>query len=53
MKRKKEFKEAIKTPFTITDSRFGLRSFFLNPKEKPRIAIYKAPGKGPNGEHQN
>jgi hypothetical protein len=53
MKRKKEFKDATAKPFTTTDSRFGLRKFFLNSKEKSSIAIYKAPGKGPNGEHQN
>lgn len=53
VKRKKEFKEAMPKPFTTTDSRFGIRKFFLNSKEKSSIAIYKAPGKGPNGEHQN
>jgi hypothetical protein len=46
--REKEFKEAI-----IVDSRFGKRKLTLNTKEKPSIAVYGTPGKGPNGEHQN
>ena len=26
---------------------------FINEQERPRIATYMGPGKGPNGEHQN
>lgn len=48
MSRDKEFKTA-----TIVDSRFGKRKITLNTKEKPSIAVYGTPGKGPNGEHQN
>jgi len=48
MSRDNEFKTA-----TIVDSRFGKRKITLNTKEKPSIAVYGTPGKGPNGEHQN
>jgi len=53
MSRKKEFKSSVEKPLTIKDSRFGLRKMYLNEKEKPSIAVYGTPGKGPNGEHQN
>jgi hypothetical protein len=53
MSRKKEFKESVFKPLTVNDSRFGIRKMFLNTKEKPSIAGYSSPGKGPNGEHQN
>lgn len=53
MKRKKEFTEAAPKPIKIVDSRFGIRNLFLNPKERSRVAQYRKPGRGPNGEHQN
>jgi hypothetical protein len=53
MKRKKEFKMPKAQEVTIRDSRFGLRRMFLTAQERPRIATYSTPGKGPNGEHQN
>jgi len=53
MSRKKEFKIPKAKEITIRDSRFGLRRMFLNENEKPSIAVYGTPGKGPNGEHQN
>jgi hypothetical protein len=53
MSRKKEFKIPTAKEITIRDSRFGLRRMFLNENEKPSIAVYGTPGKGPNGEHQN
>jgi hypothetical protein len=53
MSRKKEFEIPTAKEVTIRDSRFGLRRMFLNENEKPNIAIYSTPGKGPNGEHQN
>lgn len=53
MSRKKEFQMPKAKEVSIRDSRFGLRKFFLNENEKPRIAVYGTPGKGPNGEHQN
>lgn len=51
--RKKEFDNAVHKPITIRDSRFGIRQLFTNTKEKPRIATYRLPGKGVNGESQN
>jgi hypothetical protein len=52
--RKQEFDNAVHKPIIVNDSRFGLRKFFLNENEKPRIGgIYASPGKGPNGESQN
>lgn len=49
-----EFQNAVPVPANITDSRFGLRNFFLNDNEKPSIGgVYAIPGKGPNGESQN
>jgi hypothetical protein len=53
MKRNSSFKEAIAKPTKVNDSRFGIRRMFLNSQERPRIAVYGTPGKGPNGEHQN
>ena len=53
MKRKSEFKAATPKPIKVNDSRFGIRRFFLNPQERPRIAMYKTPGRGVKGEHQN
>jgi hypothetical protein len=51
--RKNEFKLSITKPVTFNDSRFGLRRIFINKQERPRIAMYRHPGKGVNGEHQN
>jgi hypothetical protein len=51
--RKKAFKESTEQPLTVNDSRFGIRRLFINSQERPRIATYNTPGKGPNGEHQN
>lgn len=53
MKRSKEFLDSVPKPITISDSRFGLRKMFLNPKERSRVVKYATPGRGPNGEHQN
>jgi hypothetical protein len=53
MNRKKEFKQPKAQLATIRDSRFGLRRTYLSPQERPSIATYSTPGKGPNGEHQN
>lgn len=53
MSRKKEFQPTKVKELAIRDSRFGLRKMFLNENEKPSIAVYGTPGKGPNGEHQN
>ena len=53
MSRKKEFQPPKSKELSIRDSRFGLRKMFLNDNEKPSIAVYGTPGKGPNGEHQN
>jgi len=53
VKRKQNFEKSVEKPFEINDSRFGLRRFFLNEQEKPKIATYRTSGKGPNGEHQN
>lgn len=53
MSRKKSFKQPKAQKSTITDSRFGVRRMFLNPQERPRIAVYRTPGKGVKGEHQN
>lgn len=51
--RKNEFKKAVVKPVVFNDSRFGIRRLFLNKQERPRIAMYRQPGKGVNGEHQN
>jgi hypothetical protein len=51
--RKKEFKEANAKPVTFNDSRFGIRRLFINKQERPRIAMYREPGKGVSGESQN
>ena len=51
--RKKEFKDANPKQETFNDSRFGIRRIFINKQERPRIAMYRQPGKGVNGEHQN
>jgi len=53
MNRKKEFKQPKIEKVTIKDSRFGVRRMFLNTQERPRIATYKTPGKGVQGEHLN
>lgn len=53
MTRKEEFKKSPEKEATISDSRFGIRRMFLNTQERPRVAQYAKPGKGPNGEHQN
>ena len=52
MKRVKSFSEAVPMTYTVKDSRFGLRKLVNNP-ERPSIASYSAPGRGPNGEHQS
>jgi len=51
--RKAAFKDSTAKPLIINDSRFGLRKMYINEKERPSIATYRLPGKGPNGEHQN
>ena len=51
--RKKEFKKEIQKPITLSDSRFGIRRLFTNTQERPRIAMYRTPGKGVQGESQN
>lgn len=51
--RKKEFTQNEPEEVTISDSRFGIRRLFINRQERPRIATYSTPGRGPNGEHQN
>ena len=51
--RKKEFKKAVPKPIQFKDSRFGIRRMFINTQERPRVATYRTPGKGVNGEHQN
>lgn len=51
--RKKEFTDSVVKPVTFNDSRFGIRRLFLNKQERPRIAMYRQPGKGVKGEHQN
>ena len=53
MKRTAEFKQVLAKPAKYIDSRFGIRRMFLNKQERPRVAQYAHPGKGPNGEHQN
>ena len=53
VKRTNEFKQEVAEPATYQDSRFGIRRLFLTKQERPRIAHYSTPGKGPNGEHQN
>lgn len=53
IKRKSEFKNAVIKPAKYVDSRFGIRRLFLNKQERPRVAQYSKPGRGPNGEHQN
>jgi hypothetical protein len=37
----------------ISDSRFGIRRFFLTPQERPRIRVAQNPGKGASGESQD
>lgn len=51
--RKTEFKKSLEKPTVLNDSRFGLRRLFLNKQERPRIAVYRQPGRGVKGEHQN
>ena len=51
--RSKTFSEAVPEPITVRDSRFGMRKLPMNPNESPSILSYTAPGRGPNGEHQN
>ena len=53
VKRTDEFKQQIAEPATYADSRFGIRRLFLTKQERPRVAHFSSPGKGPNGEHQN
>jgi hypothetical protein len=53
MKRKSEFKQSVAKPAKYIDSRFGIRRIFLTKQERPRVAQYTRPGKGPNGEHLN
>jgi len=53
MSRSKQFFNAVAPPFTIRDSRFGLRQLPVSENEVPDIFSYSSPGKGPNGEHQN
>ena len=53
MSRKKAFKPPKVEQATMSDSRFGVRRMFLTKQERPRIATYRTPGKGPNGESQN
>ena len=45
VKRKKEFKEAVRKPESRDDSRFGHRKPFPNENEKPSIFVYKNPGR--------
>lgn len=51
--RKNEFTKAVVKPVTFNDSRFGIRRLFLNKQERPRVAMYRQPGRGQNGESQN
>lgn len=51
--RKSEFKKAVVKPTVFNDSRFGIRRLFINKQERPRIAMYRQPGKGVSGESQN
>lgn len=51
--RKDEFKKAVVKPVVFNDSRFGIRRLFINKQERPRVAMYRQPGKGVNGESQN
>ena len=53
VKRNSEFKQQIAKPAKYIDSRFGIRRLFLTKQERPRVAQYSKPGRGPNGEHQN
>lgn len=53
MSRKKEFSTKSPEKLVLRDSRFGLRQIYLNPNEKPSIAVFNKPGRGPNGEHQS
>jgi len=50
--RKSSFKKAVSKPKVVMDSRFGLRKLPQN-NEKPSIAVWNTPGRGPNGESQN
>ena len=51
--RKNEFKKAVVKPVVFNDSRFGIRRLFINKQERPRVAMYRQPGKGVKGESQN
>jgi hypothetical protein len=51
--RSKEFNKPLAKPVEVRDSRFGIHRMFFESQERPRIATYMNPGKGPNGEHQN
>lgn len=48
-----EFKKSVTKPKKVIDSRFGLRKLRYNSNEKPSIATWNTPGRGPNGESQN
>ncbi len=50
--RKSSFKKAVPKPKKVMDSRFGLRKLYQN-NEKPSVAVWNSPGRGPNGESQN
>jgi hypothetical protein len=41
-----EFSKGMVKPIIIKDSRFGVRRLFLNTQERPRIGVYKKPGRG-------
>lgn len=51
--RNSNFKKAVAKPKKVIDSRFGLRKYYFNNNEKPRVAVYNTPGRGQNGESQN
>jgi len=51
--RGREFKKSVSKPKKVMDSRFGLRKLPQNSNERPSIAVWNTPGKGPNGESQN
>lgn len=50
--RKTSFKKAVAKPKEVMDSRFGHKKLYKN-DEKPSIAVWNSPGRGPNGESQN
>lgn len=52
MKRRSEFKTSIAKPITVSDSRFGIRKFFVekNPNTRAKKGVYATPGRGANGE---